>query len=86
MNIKVQCCGIVLMLVILYFYGRQKKIRLNTEKVFLRMFCIIMTGLVTDILSLAALTHMDSLPLWLVDFSCKLYISTLVLEIGRAHV
>lgn len=79
MNIKVQCCGIVLMLVILYFYGRQKKIRLNTEKVFLRIFCIIMTGLVTDILSLAALTHMDSLPVWLVDLSCKLYISTLVL-------
>lgn len=79
MNIKVQCCGIVLMLVILYFYGRQKKIRLNTEKVFLRMFCIIMTGLVTDILSLVALTHMDSLPARLVDLSCKLYLSTLVL-------
>lgn len=79
MNIKVQCCGIVLMLVILYFYGRQKTIRLNTEKAFLRMFCIIMMGLVTDIISLAALTHMDSLPVWLVDFACKLYISTLVM-------
>ncbi len=79
MNIKVQCCGIVLMLVILYFYARQKTIRLNTEKAFLRMYCIIMTGLVTDIISLAALTHMDSLPVWLVDFACKIYISTLVL-------
>lgn len=79
MNIKVQCCGIVLMLVILYFYSRQKTIRLNTEKAFVRMFCIIMTGLVTDIFSLAALTHMESLPVWLVDFACKLYISTLVL-------
>ena len=79
MNIKVQCCGIVLMLVILYFYARQKTIRLNTEKAFLRMFCIIMTGLVTDIISLAALTHMDSLPVWVVDFACKLYLSTLVM-------
>lgn len=79
MNIKVQCCGIVLMLVILYFYGRQKTIRLNTEKAFLRMFAIIMAGLITDIISLAALTHMDSLPVWLVNFACKLYISTLVM-------
>ena len=79
MNIRVQCCGIVLMLVILYFYGRQKTFRLNTEKAFVRMFCIIMTGLVTDIISLAALTHMDSLPVWLVDFACKFYISTLVM-------
>lgn len=79
MNIKVQCCGIVLMSVILYFYVRQKKIRLNTEKAFLRMFCIIMVGLVTDILSLVALTHMDSLPVWLVDFACKIYLVTLVM-------
>lgn len=79
MNIKVQCCGIVLMLVILYFYGRQKKIRLNTEKAFLRIFCTVMVSLVMDILSLIALTNMDKLPVAAVNIICKSYIATLVL-------
>lgn len=80
MNIKVQCCGIVLMLVILYFYGRQKKIRLNTEKAFLGMFCTIMVSLFMDILSLVVLTHMDQLSVLTVDLVCKTYIATLVLS------
>lgn len=79
MNIKVQCCGIVLMLVILFFYSRQKKIRLNTEKAFWRMFCTIMVSLFMDILSLVALTHMDQLSVLTVDLVCKAYIATLVL-------
>jgi len=80
MNIKVQCCGIVLMLVILFFYGRQKKIRLNTEKAFFRMFCTIMVSLFMDILSLVALTHMEVLPVIVVDLVCKGYLATLVLS------
>lgn len=80
MNIKVQCCGIVLMFVILYFYGRQKKIRLNTEKAFLGMFCTILASLFMDILSLVALTHMDQLPVLAVDLICKAYIAMLVLS------
>lgn len=27
----------------------------------------------------AALTHMDSLPIWVVDFTCKIYLSILVM-------
>lgn len=80
MNIKVQCCGIVLLLVILYFYGRQKKLRLNTEKAFLRMSCTFIVCLLLDILSLCALTNMDRLPVLAVDLVCKTYIATLVLS------
>jgi EAL domain-containing protein (putative c-di-GMP-specific phosphodiesterase class I) len=79
MNIKVQCCGIALMLVILYFYGRQRKISLNTEKAFMRMFWTIMFSLILDILSLVALTNMNQLPVLLVDIVCKTYLATLVL-------
>jgi len=79
MNIKIQCCGLVLMLIILYFYGTQRKIRLNTERAFFRMICIIIISLSMDILSLAALTHQETLPEWTVDLICKSYIATLVL-------
>ncbi len=79
MNIKVQCCGLVLMLIILYFYGTQKKIRLNAEKAFFSMICTIIVSLSLDILSLVALTHQDVMPEWTVNFICKTYIATLVL-------
>lgn len=79
MNIKVQCCGLVLMLVILYFYGSQRKIRLNTEKAFFRMICTIIISLSLDILSLVAITHQETMPEWAVNLICKSYIATLVL-------
>jgi len=79
MNIKVQCCGLVLMLIIFYFYGTQRKIRLNTEKAFFRMICTIIVSLSLDILSLAALTHQETIPERTVNLICKSYIATLVL-------
>lgn len=79
MNIKMQCCGILVLLVILFFYLRQKKINLNTEKAFLRMLLIIFSSLILDILSMAALFNMDVLSEFLVTAVCKCYISSLVL-------
>lgn len=79
MNIKMQCCGLILLAVIFFFYTRQKKINLNTEKAFMRIFFVITLGLTLDILSLIALYYKDNLPVVLVDIICKAYISTLVL-------
>lgn len=79
MNIKMQCCGLILLAVILFFYNRQKKINLNTEKAFMRIFIVITFGLTLDILSVVALNFMEVLPELLVDLICKSYISTLVL-------
>ena len=79
MNIKMQCCGLILLAVVFFFYNRQKKINLNTEKAFMRIFLVITLGLTLDILSIAALFYSDRIPELLVNLICKSYLCSLVL-------
>lgn len=79
MNIKMQCCGIILLLVILYFYIRRKKIKLNTAKAFMRLFEVTLLSLTLDTLSIVLLTYHNHFPDIIINFVCKSYISTLVL-------
>lgn len=78
MNILAQSCGIVLMLVVLYFHSTQKKIHLHTERAFMGIWKITFASLVLDILSMVLLTYRDILPQWLVLLGCKTYIISLV--------
>lgn len=79
MNIKMQCCGIILLMVVLYFYVCRKKIKLITARAFMRIFWITLLSLNLDILSIFFLTHHDIFSEILIDIVCKIYISTLVL-------
>lgn len=78
MNIQAQCCGIALMLVLLFFYVRQKKLRLNTERAFLLIFSMSFLCVFLDIMSIVAITHMDTIPLLLMELICKSYLASLV--------
>ena len=78
MNIKVQACGIVLLLVILFFYVRRRKINMNTEKAFLRLLLFTLCGLVLDILSLFALNYSSVIDEFFVDLVCKIYLVSLI--------
>lgn len=78
MNILAQSCGIVLMLVVLYFHSTQKKIHLHTERAFMGIWKITFASLVLDILSMVLLTYRDILPQWFVLLGCKTYIISLV--------
>lgn len=73
MNIQTQCCGIVLLLVLFYYYIRQRKVHLNTEKAFVRTFCASLLCISLDVLSIVAITYMASLPHWLTNIICKTY-------------
>lgn len=77
MDIRMQCCGVILMIVLLYFYVRQKRIFLNTEKAFLRAFLVTLVCIILDILSIVALDHRTVLPELLVIFLCKSYLVSL---------
>ncbi len=79
MNIQVQCCGLVLLLVILYFYIRRKKINLNTGKAFFRLFYITLGSISLDILSIILLTRHEAVPELVIDIVCKLYLCTMIL-------
>ena len=78
MHIQIQCCGIVLMMVLLFFYLRQKRISMNTEKAFLHAFCLNLFCIVLDVFSVVVIYQRNRLPGWFVDFICKSYLITLV--------
>lgn len=78
MPIQVQCCGLVLMLVIFYFYKSQKSIKLNTEKAFLNSFIMTSVGLILDILSCVVIRLRAHLPAIFVDIIAKSYLVSLV--------
>ncbi|MDE6607746.1 MAG: hypothetical protein K2K54_08340, partial [Lachnospiraceae bacterium] len=78
MHIQVQCCGIVLMMVLLFFYLRQKRMALKTEKAFLKAFCVTLACIVFDILSLIVIAKRNILPQIFVEFICKSYLVTLL--------
>lgn len=77
-NIKVQSCGLVILLVILFIYSKQKKLNLGTEKAFSRLLVTMILCLIFDILSLIGMYWSTELPEWLVNGFCKMYLSTLI--------
>ena len=78
MPIQVQCCGLFLMVMLLYFYGSQKTIKLNTGRAFRNSFFMTFVCIVFDILSCIAITNRDVIPGLVVDFVSKTYLATLV--------
>lgn len=79
MNIKMQCCGMVLLLVILYFFVHQKKLRLNTGIAFLRLIIMMIIADTLDIASVIVLRYHDRIPVMVIDLICKAYVSALLL-------
>lgn len=78
MNIKAQCCGVVLLLVLMVFYVRQKRIKLHTEKAFLRIWVVSLCSLALDILSVVCITYQEVMPAFLVNGISKLYVTSLL--------
>ncbi|MDE6434167.1 MAG: EAL domain-containing protein [Lachnospiraceae bacterium] len=78
MNIQIQCCGLFVLVIILYFYLRQKSVGLKTEQFFKWMLVITCVSLSLDVLSVLAIVNRTALPGLLVEAVCKAYITTLV--------
>ena len=78
MNIKMQCCGVILLVVLLFFYIRQKRISLNTQRAFLQAVFVTLGCILLDILSIIVLNHRDIVPDLIVKFICKSYLASLV--------
>lgn len=79
MNIYTQCCGIWLLLTILWFYGRHKKIHLNTGTAFFRTLLCALFSIAADAFSIVAICNKDRLPGLVVRGICKTYLASLVL-------
>ncbi|MCH5264397.1 MAG: EAL domain-containing protein [Lachnospiraceae bacterium] len=79
MNIKVQCCGVILITLLAIIYGRQRKLNLITSRVFQGCFFASLFCLCMDILSLVMIVYREKFPLLLTEFICKTYLVSLVL-------
>lgn len=78
MNIQVQCCGVVILILIWYFSLRKKLLGLESVKLFLltmgvNSFCITM-----DIASVVAIHSRQRIPGLLLALICKTYIVSLI--------
>lgn len=80
MNILAQCCGIVIMGIILFFFLTQKKLKLHTTHAFIAIWTIVFCALIFDILSIIAIQNRQYLPDLLVIFICKIYLWTIISE------
>lgn len=78
MNIQTQCCGIVVLLVLFWFYTRQDRVKLNTEKAYWRAFCVTVLSITMDILSIVGIVYSQYLPMFLVKGICKTYLATMI--------
>lgn len=78
MNIQVQVCGLLIILLLYCFYMSSNTLKLYTEKVFHEAMCMSMLSLVLDILSVVVIQYRSVLPLFLVESVCKIYVITLV--------
>lgn len=78
MNIQVQCCGLVMMGLLLYFYLRQKTVGLYTEKIFLRTLIVTIICVVLDVLSIVAITYRSFIPEVVLYGICKTYVVSII--------
>lgn len=79
MNIEAQCCGLVILICLRYFYSRQRKIGLKSEMIFSSFLYITIAGLIFDILSIVVLTaSIGNIPQVVIDLIGKIYIALLV--------
>ncbi|MDE6725036.1 MAG: EAL domain-containing protein [Ruminiclostridium sp.] len=77
MPIQVQCCGLVVMMVLFYVYKSQRTITLDTVKAFWNSFVITFINISLDIFSCIVIRFRESLPALFVDAVCKSYLASL---------
>ncbi len=79
MNIYIQCCGLAIMVVLMFSYFRQKRLQLYTAKAFICVFISTFMCVLLDIVSTVAIYYSDKLPAGFVNFMCRMYLSSVVI-------
>ena len=78
MDIRLQLCGIFILLIILLFHHGHKKLGLRTELAFSKCFVWAFVSLILDVSSIAAIVYSRWIPMFLVKLLCKCYLFSLV--------
>ncbi|MBQ9871840.1 MAG: EAL domain-containing protein [Eubacterium sp.] len=78
MNVDVQACGLVLDLILIYFFLRHETVGLFSERLFKMSLVVSTVCIILDILSVIAVVASEVIPGFLVTIACKLYLVSLV--------
>ena len=79
MNIYIQCCGLAIMIVLMFSYFSQRRPNMYTEKAFICVFVSTFMCVVMDIGSCAAIYYSDKLPVGFVELICRIYLASVVI-------
>ena len=79
MNINVQCCGVVLLLWIIFMYNRSRQLPLRSSKAFRNSLYATLGSLVLDAGSIFGIVYADRLPAIVPELICKSYVASLLL-------
>lgn len=80
MNIAVQVCGLINILVVLVFYLSAKRLKLYKRRIFYYILIISVANISFDIMSVFAIHYKEQLPMVLVNIICKLYLCMLIFQ------
>ena len=78
MGVITQMCGIVICLILAFFYKQQRKLDLETQNAFVRVWGMVLLGLILDISSIFILRHEDFFSHTFAMIVCNLYLLTIV--------
>ena len=78
MGIITQLCGIAICVILVIFYKQQRKLDLDTQKAFERVWLMVLFGLVLDISSMIMIQHEEYFSHTLAMIVCNLYLMTIV--------
>ncbi len=88
MNIEIQCCGLVLMIIILVMniLSGKGRLVLYTSKLFVTVLTVSIVAICFDITSMVALYYINDIPEWVTALACKAYIICLTYEATAALI
>ncbi|MBR6638585.1 MAG: EAL domain-containing protein, partial [Lachnospiraceae bacterium] len=86
MNIKTQCCGLAILIVILYFYFYHKKVNMKTERAFFGFLMAVFTTVCLDIISIWGIVHVDIITPVIREILCKLYVVSVMTAVYTALI
>lgn len=78
LNIQIQCCGMLLLWIITYFFCGLTRLKVRNQRFFLYMLVTMNVCVVADILSVFAIFYAGKIPSIVVAGVCKFYLLTLV--------
>lgn len=86
MNIKVQCSGLAVLLIITYFYMKSKRLGIRTQKMFQYLLISAVFCDAMDILSIFAIVNYENIPGFFCEIVCKTYLISLVLAVTCSQI